>query len=214
MYAYLKGTLEYKFSDHIIIENNGIGYNVFYPVARIASLPPIGSSVTVYTYTSVREDALQLYGFDSMDDKELFCTLISVSGVGPKAGMSLLSEMSASQIRLAIISGDTKALSKAQGIAKKTAERIIVDLKAKMNVDEDSLSVGALSTDVPVSEDENEAVQALVALGYPAKDARGAVAKAIADKAEGTLYWLNEVKSFKLDFFDALQHWDPRWRME
>ena len=186
MYAYVKGTLEYKFSDHIIIENDGIGYNVFYPSARIAALPPIGSNITVYIYTSVREDALQLYGFESMDDKELFCTLIGVSGVGPKAGMSLLSEMSAAQIRMAIISGDTKALSKAQGIAKKTAERIIVDLKAKMNVDEESLSAGALSSDIPVSEDENEAVQALVALGYPVKEARSAVAKAIADKAAGT----------------------------
>lgn len=186
MYAYLKGTLEYKFSDHIIIETGGIGYNVFYPTGRIAQLPPIGSDITVYTYTAVREDAMQLYGFESMDDKELFCTLIGVSGVGPKAGMSLLSELSAAQIRIAIISGDTKSLCKAQGIAKKTAERIIVDLKAKLNVDESMIEAGISEETMAVSEDENEALMALIALGYAAKDARSAVAKAVSDKAQGT----------------------------
>ena len=186
MYAYLKGTLEYKFSDHIIIENGGVGYNVFYPAGRIPLLPPLGSDITVYTYTAVREDAMQLYGFESMDDKELFCTLIGVSGVGPKAGMSLLSELSASQIRIAIISGDIKALCKAQGIAKKTAERIIVDLKAKLNVDESMLSDPGMNEPVMSGADEYEAVQALVALGYGAKDAANAVAKAMAEKAEGT----------------------------
>ena len=186
MYAYLKGTIEYKYSDHIIVEVNGVGYNVFYPTGRIASLPPIGSSITIYTYTVVREDAFQLYGFENMDDKELFCLLTGVSGVGPKAGMNLLSELTASQIRMAIISGDTKTLSKAQGIAKKTAERIIVDLKSKMSLDEESMVSAAVPDDAVVVAEENEAVEALVALGYPLKDARAAVAKAIGDKAEGT----------------------------
>ena len=186
MYAYLKGTIEYKYSDHIIVEVNGIGYNVFYPSGRIAALPPMGSNITVYIYTSVREDAFQLYGFESMDDKELFCQITAVSGVGPKAGMSLLSELSASQIRMAIIGGDIKTLSRAQGIAKKSAERIIVDLKGKLSVDEESIALGEASGgDVPPAE-ENEAVEALVALGYPLKDARNAVAKAMGDKAEGT----------------------------
>lgn len=186
MYAYLKGTIEYKYSDHIIVEVNGVGYNVFYPTGRIAALPPIGSSITIYTYTVVREDAFQLYGFENMDDKELFCLLTGVSGVGPKAGMSLLSELTASQIRMAIISGDTKTLSKAQGIAKKTAERIIVDLKSKMSLDNESQLLGTVPDDTAVVAEENEAVEALVALGYPLKDARAAVAKAMGDKAEGT----------------------------
>lgn len=186
MYAYLKGTIEYKYSDHIIVEVNGVGYNVFYPTGRIASLPPIGGSITIYTYTVVREDAFQLYGFENMDDKELFCLLTGVSGVGPKAGMNLLSELTASQIRMAIISGDTKTLSKAQGIAKKTAERIIVDLKSKMSLDEESMVSAAVPDDAVVVAEENEAVEALVALGYPLKDARAAVAKAMGDKAEGT----------------------------
>ncbi len=186
MYAYLKGTIEYKYSDHIIVEVNGVGYNVFYPTGRIAALPPIGSSITIYTYTSVREDAFQLYGFENMDDKELFCLLTGVSGVGPKAGMNLLSELTASQIRMAIITGDTKTLSKAQGIAKKTAERIIVDLKSKMSLDDESAVSGIVPDDTAVVAEENEAVEALVALGYPLKDARAAVAKAIGDKAEGT----------------------------
>ncbi len=188
MYAYLKGTIEYKAADHIIVDVNGVGYNVFYPASRIAQLPPAGSFVTVYTYTSVREDAIQLYGFESMDDKELFCTLIGVSGVGPKAGMSLLSELTAAQIRMAIITADIKTLSKAQGIAKKSAERIIVDLKAKMSADDILQSGGA---DIPVSAaaldgDENEAAQALIALGYPLKEARAGVAKAAAEGVSGT----------------------------
>ena len=186
MYAYIKGTLVHKSGDHIIIETGGIGYNVFYPTGRIALLPPVGSSITIYTYTSVREDAFQLYGFDSMDDKELFCTLIGVSGVGPKAGMSLLSELTAAQIRMAIISGDTKSLCKAQGVAKKTAERIIVDLKAKMSVSEEDMGAAVQSGNIPVNEEQNEAVQALVALGYPVKEASAAVAKAMSENVEGT----------------------------
>ena len=187
MYAYLKGTIGYKAADQVIVEVNGIGYNVFYPVSRIAQLPSVGSDVTVYTYTSVREDALQLYGFESMDDKELFCMLIGVSGVGPKAGMSLLSELTASQIRMAIISGDIKTLSKAQGIAKKSAERIIVDLKAKMSADDIMHTAGIQPPSAAVLDgEENEAVEALIALGYPLRDARTAVSKAAAEGVSGT----------------------------
>ena len=187
MYAYLKGTIGAKLADRIIVEVGGIGYNVFYPSGRIAQLPPVGAEFMVYTYTSVREDALQLYGFGSRDDHELFCQLIAVSGVGPKAAMSLLSELSASQIRMAIMTGDVKTLSKAQGIAKKTAERLIVDLKGKMGAEDLLPAEGILpETAEALSGAEAEAAEALTALGYPVKDARTAVAKAAADGAEGT----------------------------
>ena len=186
MYAYLKGTIGAKLTDRIIVEVGGIGYNVFYPAGRIAQLPPNGAELTVYTYTCVREDALQLYGFGSRDDHELFCQLIAVSGVGPKAAMSLLSELSASQIRLAILSGDVKTLCKAQGVAKKTAERLIVDLKGKMGA-EDLLPVDEELAAVSFTEGpESEAAEALSALGYPEREARAAVAKAAAEGVQGT----------------------------
>ncbi|MBR3524778.1 MAG: Holliday junction branch migration protein RuvA [Lachnospiraceae bacterium] len=187
MYAYLKGTIGAKLTDRIIMEVGGVGYNVFFPSGRIAQLPPVGAEYMVYTYTSVREDALQLYGFGSRDDHELFCQLIAVSGVGPKAAMSLLSELSASQIRLAILGGDVKTLSKAQGIAKKTAERLIVDLKGKMGAEDMLPEEGMLPEAVSaLSGAEAEAAEALTALGYPERDARTAVAKAAAEGADGT----------------------------
>ncbi|MBR5422222.1 MAG: Holliday junction branch migration protein RuvA [Lachnospiraceae bacterium] len=186
MYAYIKGTIAYKYSDRIIIEAGGIGYNVYFPAGRIPQLPSTGSAYTVHTYTSVREDAIQLYGFGSRDDLELFCMLITVSGVGPKAAMSLLSELSATQIRMAILSGDVKLLCKAQGVAKKTAERLIVDLKGKMGA-EDVLLTAEEGDILPAAAgEESEAAEALIALGYPAKDARAAVSRAAGEGVEGT----------------------------
>ena len=188
MYAYFKGKLAAKKADRIVVECGGIGYNLFFPTARIASLGPLGSEVLVHTYTSVREDALQLYGFGTEEELELFIQLIGVSGVGPKAAQSLLSELTPSQIRLAILSGDTKTLSKAQGGAKKTAERLIVDLKGKLEVNE-ALLLGGGSGAGPMGLPEpaaaegaaGEAIEALTALGYSASAARAAVAKAAGE---------------------------------
>ena len=187
MYAYLKGELVAKKQDRIVIEVGGIGYNVIYPAGRIPYLPSVGSELTVYTYTSVREDALQLYGFRSEDDLELFTMLIGVSGVGPKAAQGLLSELTASDIRLAIIGEDTKTLCKAPGVAKKTAERIIVDLKSKIDAGDvasiagcrDESGVGD-SYDGVFGDAEKETLEALIALGYGAKEAKFAVERAIA----------------------------------
>ena len=186
MYAYLKGIIAAKMSDRVIVEVGGIGYNVFYPTGRIMQLPPIGDEVLIYTYTSVKEDALQLYGFESRDDHELFCMLIAVSGVGPKAAMNLLSELTASQIRMAILSGDVKTLSKAQGVAKKTAERLIVDLKGKLGTEGLTPEADAPAFVQAAEGDQAEAVEALVALGYPAGQARTAVAHAAAEDVHGT----------------------------
>ncbi len=185
MYAYLKGILAAKKPDKIIVEVNGIGYNVFFPAGRIPELPSGGSEVTVYTYTSVREDALCLYGFLSEDDLELFTQLISVSGVGPKVAQAMLSELTASEIRMAILGENIKTLCKAQGVAKKTAERIIVDLKGRVSVED------AIGMDLPETKEEEsdmaviEAVEALTALGYGVKEARSAAQKAKAEGAEG-----------------------------
>lgn len=179
MYAYIKGQLVAKKTDRIVIETGGIGYNVFYPIGRIAMLPPAGSEVQVYTYTSVREDALQLYGFASEDELELYKQLLAVSGIGPKVALSLLSTLTPGEIRVAIISGDVKTLCKAPGFGKKNAERLIVDLKSKIST-EDAIGFVPQAQEDAGMEDGvmAETVQALTALGYPVKDARVAVMKA------------------------------------
>ena len=186
MYAYIKGILAAKKADRIIVEAGGIGYNVFFPAGRIMLLPKNGNEITVYTYTSVREDAIKLYGFASEDDLELFIQLTGVSGVGPKAAQALLSELSASEIRIAILGEDIKTLCKAQGVAKKTAERIIVDLKGRVSVED---AVGLEIADIKEDAADDaviEAVEALTALGYSAKEARTAAIKAKEDGAAGS----------------------------
>ncbi len=189
MYAYIRGTLAARKTDRIIVEAGGIGYNIFFPASRIAMLGAPGSEVTVHTYTSVREDALQLYGFPSEDDLELFKQLIGVSGIGPKAAQSLLSELTAMEIRLAIVGGDSKKLMRAQGVAKKSAERIILDLKGKID-EEDLLGTPGISMEAEVPQrgmdrGMEEAVEALTALGYSTKEATSAVTQA-AGEGKGT----------------------------
>ena len=187
MYAYIKGQLVAKKTDRIVIETGGIGYNVFYPVGRIPLLPAIGSEVKIYTYTSVREDALQLYGFGSEDELELYKQLLAVSGIGPKVALSLLSTLTPGEIRVAILSGDTKTLCKAPGFGKKNAERLIVDLKSKVSA-EDMIGFLPQAEEEPAMEDGvmAETVQALTALGYPVKEARTAVMKAAKEGVTDT----------------------------
>ena len=191
MYAYLKGIIEAIEEDNIVLEVNQIGYNVKVPFSVIARLPGIGSDVKIYTYTCVREDAFILYGFLTQDDLRIFKSLITVSGIGPKGALGILSIMDADALRFAILAGDAKAISKAPGIGAKSAERIIIDLKDKMSMisEEDALK-GASSITASKScrkkgeedafvqadiEARNDAIEALVALGYSASDALRAI---------------------------------------
>ena len=187
MYAYIKGQLVAKKTDRVVVETGGIGYNIFYPVGRIQMLPALGNEVKIYTYTSVREDALQLYGFGSEEELELYKQLLAVSGIGPKVALSLLSTLTPGEIRVAILSGDTKTLCNAPGFGKKNAERLIVELKSKVSA-EDMLTVLPHSEEDIAMEDGvmAETVQALTALGYPVKDARAAVMKASKDGVTDT----------------------------
>ena len=139
MYAYLKGTLEEVTEDNIVVEVNGIGYNVKVSGTTVEMLPGMGNEVKIYTYTLVREDALLLYGFLTRDDLEIFKKLITVNGIGPKGGLAILSVMSADALRFAIMAGDAKAIAKAPGVGNKTAERVILDLRDKISL-EDTLS--------------------------------------------------------------------------
>lgn len=179
MYAYLKGTIEDITEDNLVIEVNQIGYNVKVSARTVNALDGIGSFVKIYTYTLVREDAFTLYGFLTKDDLEIFKKLITVNGIGPKGGLAILSIMSADELRFAIISADAKAIAKAPGVGAKTAERVILDLKDKISI-EDAISGGDVSAPAAVKGEaldsrRNEAAEALIALGYSPSDALKAV---------------------------------------
>lgn len=183
MYAYLKGIIAWKTADRIVVEVSGVGYNVYVSPGRIYEFPECGEDVKVYTYTSVREDAVSLYGFATPEELELFKLLISVSGIGPKGGLAMLSVMGVEDIRYAIMTGDAKLLSKAPGVGKKTAERVIIDLKDKINAQDFEASITESVSGKALKEDPKarDAADALIALGYSAKEAEYAVGQALKE---------------------------------
>ena len=180
MIAYLNGILAEIEEENIVIEVNGIGYNVRIPAGMAGRLPQIGEVVKLYTYTSVREDAIGLYGFLSRDDLNMYRQLITVSGIGPKGGLSVLSAMSADELRMAVISQDAKAIAKAPGVGTKTAQRIILELKDKISLEDTAMmrevyQVAQDSMLTGKSQAQTEAVEALTALGYSPSEALRAV---------------------------------------
>ena len=180
MIAYLNGILAEIEEENIVIEVNGIGYNVRIPAGMAGRLPQIGEVVKLYTYTSVREDAIGLYGFLSRDDLNMYRQLITVSGIGPKGGLSVLSAMSADELRMAVISQDAKAIAKAPGVGTKTAQRIILELKDKISLEDTAMmrEVNQVPQDSRLtgkSQAQTEAVEALTALGYSPSEALRAV---------------------------------------
>ena len=184
MYAYIKGDITAIEEESLIIENNGIGYRVTVPASILDGELGIGDSVKVYTYFSVREDAMQLFGFLSKDDLDMFRKLLGVSGVGPKAGVAIRSALGADTLRFAILSDDAATISKAPGIGRKTAQKIILELKDKVDL-MDAFEQKAAHTEERknVSDHESpqsEAVLALTALGYPNAQALKAVRAASA----------------------------------
>ena len=170
MIAFVNGIIDDIAEDNVVIDVGGIGYNVKISADTASRLPGLGEPVKLYTYTSVREDAFLLYGFLTRGDLEIFKKLITVNGIGPKGGLSILSVMDADDLRFAIMSGDSKAISKAPGIGAKTAQRVILDLKDKIRIDDtmisreiDSYSENLMAAD---SAQKQEAVAALASLGY------------------------------------------------
>ena len=186
MYAYIKGEIVDITEDSLVLECNNIGYNIRVPSSVIQRLPAVGTTIKIYTYTSVREDAFQLFGFLSKDDLDIYKKLITVNSIGPKAALGFLSAISTDDLRFAIISGDAKAIAKAPGIGKKSAERIILDLRDKIGLQTESQEAG-----LPVLEmsgnttAKNEAIEAMVSLGYTPAEAVKAVRQvAVTDKME------------------------------
>lgn len=188
MIAFVKGPLIGVEEDIIVVEAGGVGLEIRVPLSVLEQLPAIGKEVTIDTYFQVREDGMSLYGFLNRQDKIMFKQLLGVNGVGPKAALGILSTLRPDDLRMAIISGDAKAISRAPGIGAKTAQRVILDLKDKVSMDqvtESWLQSGGGGT--AASEAENaaaglagaarEAVQALVVLGYSNLEASKAVKK-------------------------------------
>lgn len=183
MISFVNGLLADVDTDQVVIDVGGIGYQIFVSLSTLDMLPAIGEPLKLYTFMSVKEDGVSLFGFPGKDDLKIFKLLITVSGIGPKGALSVLSTLSPDDLRFAILAGDSKAISRAPGVGKKTAERIVLDLHDKISNDDitgntgNSGSVSSLSdTD---NETRNEAVQALIALGYNSADSLKAVRKVI-----------------------------------
>lgn len=178
MFAYIRGRLAHKNNDNLIVETNEIGYRVFTSLSTIGSLSEVGADVKLYTYLYVREDIVSLYGFLTQEELNVFELLISVSGVGPKAAVSVLSVVSPSRFSLAVITDDIKTLTKAQGIGKKIAQRIILELKDKINKEQLTSQMGIEADNGAFDGDGSkvsEAIGALMVLGYSPAEANKAV---------------------------------------
>lgn len=175
MISHLKGVIEEKFGKNgIIIDVNGVGYEVMVPETDFENTS-LNEERKFYTYHQVRENAEELYGFSSLVAKKLFELLISVQGVGPKAGIAIMSLAEAEEVRNAIANGDTAFVSKASGVGKKSAERVIVDLRDKVGIPS-RYGATEVKNKVDVNEPD-EALDALIALGFPLKEATAALEK-------------------------------------
>lgn len=190
MISFVKGKLVYIYENTIIVENNGIGYEIFVPMSVIGNMPQIGSEVMIYTYMNVREDALQLFGFLDRDTLEVFKLLITVSGIGPKGAIGVLGTLSADDIRYAVMSEDAKTIAKAPGIGAKTASKVVIELKDKLKMRDVAPDIKSeIDGQQSIFEDNSkqavsDAIEALAALGYSATEATKAVRK--ADTGEDT----------------------------
>ena len=180
MISYIRGELIAIEEEKVIVDVSGVGFGIFMPGQAMNLLPPIGEEVKLHTYMNVREDGMQLFGFLTRDDLNVFKLVIGVSGIGPKGGLSILSHLSPDELRFAVMSHDVKAISGAPGIGKKTAEKLIIELKDKLSIEDvlertverDSHAISSTNNQI-----HTEAVQALVALGYGNTEALKAVKK-------------------------------------
>jgi Holliday junction DNA helicase RuvA len=177
MLAYIKGTLAYKGNEFIVVETGGIGYRVTVPVTTLETLKT-GTEIKVHTYLHIREDAWLLFGFLTEEELKMFEQLLKVSGVGPKAAMSLVAHIPPSRFGLAVLTDDANAFTKAPGIGKKTALRIILELKDKLKKEQGeelkTLASGTKWDEKPAGKIQ-EAVSALMMLGYSGQEANRAV---------------------------------------
>ena len=177
MISYIKGELVEVTENAIVLDHGGMGFSIMMPASILAKLPQIGSELKVHTYLYVKEDILDLYGFLTKDDLKIFKLLITVNGIGPKGALAILSAMTPDGLRFAVLAGDAKTISKAPGIGNKTAQKLIIELKDKLKIEDvlDSSDGGYETSSDMGDTAAAEAVMALTALGYSAADATRAV---------------------------------------
>lgn len=187
MITFLQGKIVEKQPTRVVIDVNGVGYEIRIPLSSYDRLPSIEEACRILTYDHVREDAHQLFGFMTDAERQMFVMLMSVSGIGPKLAISVLSGISVKEIKLAVISGDVKRLSSISGIGRKTAERMIVELKHKIG-EADALEAVAGSEEMSVEDMKmRDAILALIALGYKQTDAKRVVVDTLRWKDTGGL---------------------------
>ena len=186
MIATLSGILRYKSPTEVLLDVHGVGYAVHIPLSTYAAMGTVGSSVTLLTHLQVREDALVLFGFATENERDMFRLLLGVTGIGPKLAQNILSGIAAPDLRGLIRSGNASALTSIPGIGKKTAERIILDLRDKVSGDADSDSDigGAGRTPMTI---RTEALQAMLALGFPRPAAEKSIRSALQDTGDTAL---------------------------
>ena len=177
MIAFLKGTMAGRSADTAFVDVNGVGFAVYMPATDIMKLPEAGADGVLFTHLAVREDAMTLYGFLSQEEHALFLRLIGVSGIGPKAALAILSVVSPEQLTLAVMTQDDKTITMAQGVGKKLAQRIILELKDKLGASQLELNTAQMAASgTPVRGSKTaEATAALVGLGYSQAEAAAAL---------------------------------------
>ncbi len=187
MFAYIKGKLDYRHNDYVVVEANGVGYKIYTALSTLEAIGQPGSDVKIFTHHYVREDMMSLYGFITQEELGMFELLIGVSGVGPKAAVSLISSISPSKFGLAVITDDARTLTKAQGIGNKMAQRIILELKDKIKKDQLAAVEGIKEDRLPVDKSSSrtsEAISALMVLGYTPIEASRAVAAVYSEEMD------------------------------
>ena len=170
MFAYIKGSLEQKSNNYVVIDVGGIGYKIFMATKAIETLGEIGEIVKVHTHYYVREDNISLYGFNTNEELRMFELLLQVSGIGAKSAIAMLSEISPSSFALAVISDDISQLVKIPGIGKKTAARIVLELKDKLKTEESITKTEEVKLSITNEEETSEAIAALQVLGYTKRE--------------------------------------------
>ena len=187
MYAFIEGIVEHKSSGELVINAGGVGYLLLCSQSTLSAAPPRGEFARIYTHLSVREDAMELFGFTSQEEKAMFLRLTSISGIGPRTALGVLAAMPLPDLTLARLTGDAATLCRAPGIGKKTAQRITLELKDKLSAED--LPAGTQAVSLPGSSGADsavgEAILALQSLGYTQSEAARAVSAAHQDAGDG-----------------------------
>ena len=180
MISFIRGYLSEIYEDSIVIESNGVGFSIGMPSSVLSELPAVGSEIKIYTWLQVGENLMALYGFSTREDLRIFKMLIGVNGIGPKGALAILSTIRPDDLRFAILSGDAKAIAKSPGIGLKTAQKVILELKDKLSLEEavelkrDAVSGQGRAAE-PLGSAREDALEVLTALGYSPTDALKAV---------------------------------------